>query len=198
MKLSILILSLWDEEHEKFLSRCTEELYRQIFQLGLAEEVEIVTNIDDAKKTKGQKRNEALDLASGKYVAFFDDDDMPGPKYIEELMVGINQDVDCVSLLGRMTTDGHNPEIFEHSIVYNEYRTNEERFTDEHGRYVKYERYPNHLNCIKADIAKRFKFPLINHGEDTAWATELNKSGLLKKEYRTKEILYYYLYRSAK
>lgn len=197
MKLSILILSIDTPEHEQFLSRCTEELYRQIFQLGLSEDIEICINIDDGTKTKGQKRNEALKIAAGKYVVFMDDDDMPGPKYIEELMVGINQDVDCVSLRGRMTTDGHNPEIFEHSIVYNEYRT-VPLAGDETAKAIKYERYPNHLNCIKADIAKRFKFPLINHGEDTAWATEVYKSGLIKTEYRTKHVIYQYLYRSKK
>jgi hypothetical protein len=54
------------------------------------------------------------------------------------------------------------------------------------------------LNCIKASIAKQFKFPEINHGEDTQWATQIKESGLLKKEVYIDKILYHYQYVTKK
>jgi hypothetical protein len=89
-----------------------------------------------------------------------------------------------------MTTNGGNPEIFEHSLKYKQWRTT----TNE----IKFERGINHLNLVRASIAKQFKFPEINHGEDHKWATKLQDSGLLKTEYYIDEILYYYNYRTTK
>ena len=86
--------------------------------------------------------------------------------------------------------DGQMPKYFEHSIKYNEYNTTQ--------NFITYERYPNHLNVIKREIAVQFKFPEINFGEDTDWATQINKSGLLKKETYIDQVLYYYNYISNK
>ena len=57
-----------------------------------------------------------------------------------------------------------------------------------------YERYPNHLNCIKSSIAKQFKFPEINFGEDTLWADKVFKSGLIKTEHFIDKVIYHYKY----
>lgn len=191
MKLSILIPTVESREGE--LNMLSEKLYKQIFDDELHEVVELCINIDKGEKSIGQKRNELLKAATGKYVAFFDDDDRPAQNYLEILMRGINYGADVVSLKGVMTTDGENPEIFEHSLKYSEYRTNYHA-----GQGIKYERYPNHLNCIKASIAKQFKFKEIDHGEDTIWATEINDAEVLKKEYYSDDIIYYYQYKSKK
>lgn len=146
------------------------------------------------KDTIGKKRNRLLAAASGNYLAFFDSDDSPSPEYISTLREGVLSGRDCISLRGIMTVDGMNPEVFEHSIRYSAYKTNEGvLFPD-----VKYERFPNHISCIKSSIAKQFKFPEINWSEDTKWATKLFESGLIKTEYYTDKILYHYLYRSRK
>lgn len=153
----------------------------------------VVVKIDDSRyKSIGRKRNDLLDRADAKYVAFFDDDDLPGENYVRLLMEGIKKDVDCCSLKGIITDDGKNPLIFEHSIKYKEYRTVE---NSPEGQ-VRYERFPNHLNCIKSSIAKRFRFPEKNHGEDTDWATQIFKSGAIKTEHYIDEVIYYYKARS--
>jgi len=82
--------------------------------------------------------------------------------------------------------------MFEHSIRYNAYKTNPD------GYEVRYERFPNHLNCIKSSIAKQFIFPEKNHGEDTDWATQVHRSGLIQTEHYIKEVIYYYDYISNK
>lgn len=162
------------------------ELNKQIGDLP----VEILFDNSEPPITIGKKRNNLLDRAKGNYVCFFDDDDTPTDYYISTIFEGIKQDVDCVYLRGVMTTNGRNPEIFEHSIKYNAYKTT----TNE----IKYERYPNHLNTIKSTIAKQFKFKEKNWGEDTDWATDVFNSGLIKTEYYSDKVLYNYRYLSNK
>ncbi len=184
MKFQILICSL--ESRHEYLNRLMT-----ILQPQLVEGVSIQVATDNGKMSIGQKRNELLQQSPADYVAFIDDDDRVSNNYVKLILEGISRGVDCCSLKGEITENGKNPQIFEHSIRYFAYRTNE--FS-----YVKYERYPNHLNCIKASIAKQFKFPEKNHGEDTDWATKIHKSGLIKTEHYIPHTIYYYDYISNK
>lgn len=187
MKLSILICSL-ESRKELFSHGLLLQLIEQID--GRHNEVDYEVIRDSGEKSTGQKRNELLGMAKGEYVCFIDDDDEISPNYINILLEAIKTNPDCVSLRGVMTTSGANPETFEHSIKYKSYKTT--------NNPIKYERYPNHLNCIRASIAKQFKFLEVNHGEDTDWATQIFKSGLIKTEFYTDEILYYYRYEPKK
>ena len=112
------------------------------------------------------------------------------PYYIETLLKAIEHSPDAVSLRGEITIDGGKPEIFEHSIKYSEWKTTDNK--------IKYERYTNHLNCIKSEIAKQIKYPEIRHGEDHQYSKALQASGLVKNEYYTDKIMYYYNYKSNK
>lgn len=183
MFLSILICSI-PEREDTFLD-LIEQLENQ-FELN----VEMLWD-RSREKTIGQKRNDLLDRARGEYSCFIDDDDTIAPEYIKDVLQGCKSGKDCISLKGVITWDGLVSETFEHSIKYPEYKTNE---TGE----IKYERYPNHLNAIKTSIAKQFKFPEINHGEDTEWATQIRNSGLLKTEYYIDKVLYHYQFKPNK
>ena len=189
MRLSILIPTL--KKREESFYKLYFNLTDQISILKLDNEIEILLMIDSGEKTIGEKRNLLLHRATGEYVCFFDDDDIPSKNYIEKIYEGIKSKADCLSLRGVITWDGERPEIFEHSIKYSEWKTND---TGD----VKYERYPNHLNVIKSIIAKQFKFPEINHGEDIDWSMQMRDSGLLKNEYYINEVLYHYQFNSVK
>jgi len=180
-KLSILIPTL--PERSELLKMLSYNLW---LQSSVYDSIEIVFD-DSIKDTIGRKRNNLLQSASGEYIAFVDDDDRVSDDYIERIMYGIKWSPDCCSLKGIYTVDGKNQQIFEHSLKYNEWKTNLENYP-----MIKYERYPNHLNCIRADIAKQFKFPEINHGEDHNWAKQIHESGLLKTEHYIESIIYYY------
>ncbi len=182
MKLSILIPTLEKRTEQYFIVQ--EALLDQI---GESNDIQIINHMDKGELSIGAKRNLLLDAAKGEYVAFFDDDDIPSSNYIQHIMEGINKNVDCVSLRGVITWNGSNPELFEHSIKYPEYKTNDTGA-------IKYERYPNHLNAIKSSIAKQFKFPEINHGEDTDYATQIKNSGLIKTEHYVDAVTYHYQY----
>lgn len=186
MKLSILIPTIDKRKH--LLGEVINLLSEQIKNFAGDQDVEFLINADG--DTIGKKRNYLLNKANGNYVAFFDDDDRPGEFYIKHLIEGIKKGVDCCSLRGIITTNGGPPELFEHSLKYSEWKTT----TNE----IKYERYPNHLNCIKADIAKRFQFPEINFGEDHKWSKALHESGLLKTEHYINDVIYHYQYLSNK
>lgn len=187
-KLSILICTI--PSRLNFFLRVYSILEKQITSTDLIE----VLAMDNEIMTIGEKRNSLLQAAKGEYLCFIDDDDRVSDNYIELLIEGINKGVDCCSLKGIITEDGQNPLIFEHSIKYGIYRT----VTDSQLGEVRYERYPNHLNCIKSSIAKQFKFPEKNHGEDTDWATLIHQSGLIKTEHYIPEVIYHYEYRNKK
>ena len=185
MKLSILVPTL--KSRTRYLSNLIA-----ILQPQLNDDVELLINSDDGKKTIGDKRNELLKESKGDYIAFVDDDDEVSKDYVSKILEAIRSEPDNCSLLGIMTTNDIRPELFCHSIKYGAYKTN----TDDEP--IKHERYPNHLNPIKRDIAIKYSFVPINHGEDTEWATQIFKAGELKTEVEIKEVLYHYKYRTDK
>jgi glycosyltransferase involved in cell wall biosynthesis len=164
------------------------ELCAQI--LPYAGTIELLSD-DRMHISVGQKRNELLQKAQGEYVCFIDDDDDITDDYIKLVMEGIETGKDCMSLRGVYICDGVDGGIFEHSIRYKKWETVE-------GKEVKYLRYPNHLNTIKASIAKKFKFPEKNHGEDYDWSTVIHKSELIQTEHYIDDIMYYYQFDSKK
>jgi glycosyltransferase involved in cell wall biosynthesis len=191
-RLSILICHLPKLAH--LLKRLMVTLQPQIDEVSKYSTGKSVEILIDEHPTEsiGTKRNKLLKAAKGKYVCFIDDDDFVSDNYIPLLFEGINQDYDCCSLTGEITEDGKNPLIFQHSIRYKEYKTNTP------DKPVRYERYPNHLNAIRSSIAKQFKFPEKNHGEDTDWAAQIFKSGLIKTEHWIEDVIYMYDFRSKK
>jgi len=182
MILSLLIPTIADRR--EMFENIYSILKTQILKNQNKNKIEIL--VDNSNNTIGAKRNNLLEKSKGEYIAFIDDDDEVSSDYIDSLMNAIKQKPDCVSLRGVITWNGSNPELFEHSVKYSAYATT----TNE----IKYERYPNHLNCIKSSIAKQFKFKEINFGEDTDWATQIFQSGLLKKEVYIDKVLYHYKY----
>ena len=156
----------------------------EILEPQVTKEVEILTLRDAGEVEIGVKRNTLLLRANGKYLCFIDDDDYISENYISEVMEGIKKNVDCCSLVGEITTNGTDPRMFVHSMDYVEYAT----------RGNVYYRPPNHLNVIRSSIAKKFRFPAINHGEDTDWAMAICRSGILKSEHKIKKTIYFYDY----
>ncbi|MFO7257958.1 MAG: glycosyltransferase family A protein [Bacteroidota bacterium] len=179
-KLSILIPTLPTRRH--FYERLHGLLTEQINAHPQGNQIEIVTNDTGKEICIGTKRNLLMAAANGEYMAFFDDDDRPGPNYIARLMEGIAQGVDCCSLHGIITTDGRNPKHFYHSIQY-------DRMFEQDKVYY---RPVMHINCIKTELARQCVFPEWKYSEDSNFAFQLQHKGLLKKEHVIDEVIYYY------
>ena len=180
MLLSILIPTL--PKRIILFERLRSKLIIQAKANNLEDHIEILSNADEYISI-GNKRNLLLKESKGLYVCFIDDDDDIADYYIEELSKVVKSDKDCASLKGIMTWDGERPEIFEHSIKYKSYKNNLKN------QEVIYERYPNHLNCIKSSIAKQIAFTDKNFSEDTDYADMLFASGLIKNEFTIDKIL---------
>lgn len=179
--LNILITHI--PERYFFLKRLNEYLDPQIEKY----KNDVTVLLDDSRYKKiGQKRNDLLARANAKYVAFFDNDDLPGENYVERLVEGCRKDVDCCEFMGIITDNGKNPRIFIHSLKY-------DSWFERDGVYY---RPPNHLSCIRSSIAKSFKFPAKNHGEDHDWSMQIQKSGALKTQHDINEVIYHYEARS--
>jgi glycosyltransferase involved in cell wall biosynthesis len=181
MLLSILIPTI--EKRHEMLQSLLSDLRKQIGD----NEIEIIV-CDIKNATIGDKRNRLLNAATGEYLVFIDDDDTISDDYIYCITQALEGSPDCCSLNGIITTNGHNPKRFVHSIKYNSY------FEKDNVYY----RPPNHLNVIRSVIAKQFTFPTKNFGEDTDWAMQICKSGMLKTEVEITDTLYYYVYLTNK
>jgi|SRR6185369_6219508 len=190
IKLSILICTISKRQNQ--LEQLLKQLYEQRIRLEYPNVVEFLAERDNGEMSIGEKRNKLLHRASGEYLCFCDDDDLVSDEYLKLLLQATESGCDCASLKGQITIDGGIPEIFEHSLKYNEWKTNPQ------GSDVRYERYPNHLSLIKSSIAKQFKYPQKNHGEDHDWSKQIHEAGLLKTEYYIPQVIYYYNYISNK
>ena len=179
---SILIPTL--NERKEVFDRVYSSLMQQIYTSGLQDEIEIIVSCDNRQKTIGTKRNELLQKSKATYICYVDDDDMVHENYISMIYKALLTNPDCVSLKGIITTNGHNPRLFIHSIRYSSWYEQDSV----------YYRPPNHLNPILRSIATQFKFPENNYGEDADWSMQIQRSGLLKKEAEVEEPYYFYLY----
>lgn len=177
---SILILTL--ESRKDDFEYIYNKLNSQIQNLNLIKDVEILYFSDNKENSVGYKRNELLSRSKSKYISFVDDDDDVSDFYVKYIYDLLLEDNDCVSLNGIITFEGRNPKKFIHSLKYNSY-------FEKDGIYY---RPPNHLNTIKRELVEKIKFPDINKGEDTDWAMNICKSGLLKTESVLDKVVYYY------
>jgi len=186
VRLSVLICTIEQRKtlFDVLMARINDFLERGDF----TSQVEILSECDNREMSIGKKRNLLLSRAKGDYVCFIDDDDSIDEEYFVKILNALESSPDCVQIIGMMNTDGYNQQRFEHSITHPVYY-------DHQGVYY---RYPNHLNPIKREIAQRFKFPEVDFGEDTDWATQIRDSALLQREESIDKVIYHYRYSSRK
>lgn len=184
---SILICTI--EGREESFDQLCNKLKSQINALGLCDEIEILSCKDKrGEHSVGLKRNKLMEQSSGCYIQFLDDDDDIHDDFIKIIYEKLQNNPDCVSLTGIITTNGTDPKTFIHSIKYDEY-------FEQNNTYF---RPPNHINPIKRSIAIQFAFPEKNVGEDTDWAMSIARSKLIKTEEVIDIPYYFYRYDATK
>lgn len=196
--------TFWNHDHNVYYSRvkykydvslliCTIPTRQEIFST-LLEEIEVykkqvsikVQVLFDMRTdiSVGQKRNDLITRASGKYSCFVDDDDKITSDYLKVLEDAINtgNDYDSIAFNGRYYIQGLYVKPFHHSLRYKNW------FEDEKGYY----RNPNHLNPMKTHILRKLLFKNVSFEEDLDFATRLQNTSLIKTEYSHNKIQYLY------
>jgi hypothetical protein len=173
-------------ERREFLDRLLKKL-NDTMMFSFANRIEVIVNSDNKIKTVGQKRNEIIDSANGKYLCFIDDDDIIGDYYISKIVWCLqSEQYDAVSFYGMYYNNGIPTMSFHHSSL--------------HGGHFKKDgiqyRPLNHLNPILTNYAKQIRFPEKNYAEDSDYCDRLLKSGLVKNETGIPFTLYHYLFDS--
>ncbi len=189
MLLSILIPTL--PERDEFLFDLTINLWEQVKKANAFDKVEILTDSRDRSVTTGEKRNDLLKTASGKYVWHVDDDDFIYEYAIEEILKAVEIDPDVIGICGIMTVDGKNEIGWEIRLGHPYCATirNGKEF---------YLRHPNHITPMKREIALKIPFPNKTFGEDYEWSKKLNDAGHLKTQAIIEKPLYHYRCRTKK
>lgn len=146
--------------------------------------VEYCVDVDNRETSIGMKRERMLQSAKGKYVSFIDDDDEITDAYIEDLRETIHGNYHVMRLYGQMSQYNfiHSTEMTIHTPMAS---------LDHPPRF---QRPPNHLNPMMADVAKLIHYKNAVHGEDLDWALSMLRHGFLTNEYRREPIQVHYIY----
>jgi glycosyltransferase involved in cell wall biosynthesis len=176
--LSILIPSVPERLSE--LSNQVNHLTKQVGN----EPVEILTFLDNKKRTTGRKRNELLNLSQGSYVVFVDDDDTLSDDYVSSLLGAIraHPDSDCI--------------VFD--VMFNDIKKNQKTLVKYGVEYPhgfdknknQYTRKPNHLMCFSRQLALSVKYRDISYKEDDRWEEIAHKK--ICNQTRIEKVLYTY------
>lgn len=168
--LSILIATV-DERKDKFNSLMEEFIIQKTKLYPFSDLVEIHYLSDNKEMSIGAKRNKLLKMATGRFIVFFDDDDMPYSYYIYNIVKSIilNPDIDCIGMIIEMTTDGDNYKKCFHSLQNKEWRDGKE------GEQYNYYRNITHFNPVRRDLAIQVGFPDMRFGEDKEYSDKISR-----------------------
>jgi len=169
---------------EQTLSRLLDSLHEKLRRLAPGLRVEVCLEYDNRETSVGSKRQALLQRARGKYVSFIDDDDDITDAYIEDFQACLQGGHQVMRLRGQM---GGYPFVHSTEITLKHPMAT----MDEPPLF---QRPPNHLNPMLADIAKLVSFKDATYGEDLDWTVRLYKTGLLTNEYRSPTPRVHYLY----
>lgn len=144
--------------------------------------VQLLTIIDNRKMTIGEKRNNLINMAIGKYIVMIDDDDSVSDDYVDCLIRATGENSDVIVFNMERYCNG----IFDRNVYFDMNYTKNQTFSD------RYERLPNHLCCYKRSVVKNIKYPHINNGEDFIYADIIHK--IINTQTKIKKNLYKYEY----
>lgn len=175
--LSILIPSIPSR-----LAQLGELLTKLQSQIG-EQPVEVLALTDNRIRSVGLKRQALLDIATGRYVAFCDDDDDVSDNYIEALCAGCLRNRDIVSFRQRAVING-----VEGFIDFSLRNKADESWRA--GETVR--RRPWHVCAWRAEIAREGIFTDKMFGEDADWTDQVVP--LAKSESHIDDCLHTYRY----
>jgi glycosyltransferase involved in cell wall biosynthesis len=184
-RLSILICARYDRNESLVV------LLRNLNEQK-TDAVEILVDYGDPcglpgdKLTIGDKRNRLLSDANGEWVCFIDDDDVPAPMYVREILKAADKNPDCIGFKVDRFLNGNHFGVAIHS---RRFRFFSRRTFGRNEEAVSWP--PNHLNPIRTSLARQTGFKSLNRGEDRDYAERLWP--LLRTEVFIDKTLYFYM-----
>ncbi len=166
---------------EESLAALQASLREKVARIAPHLRMEVCINFDRREKSIGRKREELLQGAKGKYMAFIDDDDAITDAYIEDLRDMIAGGYHVMRLRGQISQY-----TFTHST--------ENKLDGRMAEGDVFLRPPNHLNPMLTDVAKLVHFGDATRGEDLDWTIRLAQRGFLEREFRSDSSRIHYLY----
>lgn len=147
--------------------------------------LEIIILTDNRQMTLGDKRNVMVGMAQGRYVQFVDDDDRIAPDMFATVLDAIDSGADVITFLASVKINGGKPKLcrFSKDLV-RDCRTR-----------THYGRLPNHICCVRRELALKAPYPAVSCGEDVAYSKKLKP--LLRSQYQIERVLYHYDYSDA-
>lgn len=179
--LSVLVCSV-DTRYFSFAPRVLSQVFSQRSELNRPERVEVIVLTDTRRMTIGAKRNWLVQMASGRYVQFIDDDDRIAEDAIAQILGATHHDADAICFPVEVRHGGGPPRICHYS----------KHFGSDQNTATGYKRLPNHICAVKREIALHVPFADICMGEDADYARRLAPH--LHSEVQIEKPLYYYDY----
>jgi len=193
IKFSILILSI--PSRFESLKAAVTHLQEQADATGQGKSVEILVLLDNKSKSISEKRNDLLQMARGKYIAFLDDDDAVSKDYMNKILTAIDEnDVDCITFNQWCSLDGE-PMDVEFGIG----NPHGQLWRDEEGFLGDIKRPPYHMCVWRREIAVSESFNPVygsngQSSEDIDWLMRLYPK--VQTEYHIPDALHGYIYNS--
>jgi glycosyltransferase involved in cell wall biosynthesis len=193
IKFSILMLSI--PERIDSMKAAVKHLQEQADALGQGKAVEILVLLDNRSKSISEKRNDLLQMARGKYIAFLDDDDAVSKDYMSKILTAIDEnDVDCISFNQWCSINGE-PMDVEFGIG----NPHGQLWRDEDGFLGDIKRPPYHMCLWRREIAQSEAFNPVygangQSSEDIDWLLRLYPK--IQTEHHIDDSLHGYIYSS--
>lgn len=177
--LSILTPSV-PERVQTHLTKLINKINSQI----LNKSVEHLIFLDNKKRSIGLKREALVQMATGKYLAFVDDDDDISADYIDSLLKASETNADVITFKQNCFVNNNPVSVINFSL----HNSKNEGY--EPGKTIN--RMPFHVCAWKSSIAKNYGFIDKNYSEDWFWAQQLIKAA--KTEHHIDKVLHTYVY----
>ena len=193
-KFSVLILSI--PSRNESLMAAMKQLQEQADATGQGKAVEILVLLNNRSKSIAEKRNDLLQAARGKYIAFLDDDDAISKEYMSKILAAIDEHdgVDCISFNQWCSINGE-PMNVEFGIG----NPHGHLWRDEDGFLGDIKRPPYHMCVWRREIAQSETFNPVygangQSSEDIDWLMRLYPK--VQTEHHIPDALHGYIYSS--